>query len=148
MKNYVKPIDILLVEDSEGDVRLIEEALKEGKLKNRLFVVRNGVEAMEFLQKQGNFAHAEKPDLILLDLNLPKKDGREVLSEVKNSDHFKRIPIIILTTSSSEMDITNMYDLHANCYIVKPLDINKFFEVIKSIEEFWLTIVKLPDEDQ
>ncbi len=148
MKNYVKPIDILLVEDSEGDVRLIEEALKEGKLKNRLFTVRNGVEAMEFLLRQGKFAYAEKPDLILLDLNLPKKDGREVLSEIKNSDDLRRIPIIILTTSSSEMDINSMYDLHANCYIVKPIDINKFFEVIKSVEEFWLTIVKLPDEDK
>ncbi len=144
----IKPIDILLVEDSEGDARLIREALKEGKLHNTLYVAKDGVEAMDFLLKKGTFMNAVKPDLILLDLNLPKMDGREVLAEIKGDDVLKRIPVVILTTSSSETDIIKTYNLHANCYIVKPLDLDQFIRVVRSIESFWLTIVKLPDGDK
>lgn len=145
MGSVINPIDILLVEDSEGDIRLIREALREGKLNNELYVVRNGVEAMDFLQKRNKFADAVRPDLILLDLNLPKKDGREVLSEIKADEQLKRIPVVILTTSSSETDVIKTYNLHANCYIVKPLDLNQFIQVVKSVESFWLSIVKLPE---
>jgi two-component system, chemotaxis family, response regulator Rcp1 len=144
----IKPIDILLVEDSEGDVRLIQEALKDGKLQNKLYVAKDGVEAMEFLLKKGKFKNAVHPDLILLDLNLPKKDGREVLAEIKDNDELKHIPVIILTTSNEETDIVKTYNLHANCYIVKPLDLDQFIRVVRSIESFWLTIVKLPDGDK
>ncbi len=146
MKEFANPIDILLVEDSEGDVRLIREALKEGKLLNNLFVAKNGVEAMDFLSKSGNFPDAVRPDLVILDLNLPKKDGREVLEDIKTNPDFKRIPVVILTTSSAERDILASYNMHANCYIVKPLDMDQFIEVVKSIEDFWLSIVQLPDE--
>jgi CheY-like chemotaxis protein len=145
MNGSMKIVDILLVEDSEGDARLVREALKEGKVKNNLFIVRNGVEAMDFLHKKNKYNDMPRPDLILLDLNLPRKDGREVLNEIKNNDDFKRIPVVILTTSSAETDILNTYNLHANCYIVKPLDMNQFIRVVKSIENFWLTVVKLPD---
>jgi CheY-like chemotaxis protein len=141
------PIDILLVEDSEGDVRLIREALKEGRLLHNLFVAKNGVEAMDFLAKKGKFPDATTPDLIILDLNLPKKDGREVLEDIKTSPDFKRLPVVILTTSSAERDILASYNMHANCYIVKPLDMDQFIEVVKSIEDFWLSIVKLPDKE-
>jgi two-component system, chemotaxis family, response regulator Rcp1 len=142
----VKPIELLLVEDSEPDVRLTMEALCEAKVKNRLWVVEDGVEAMAFLRRQGDHADAPRPDLILLDLNLPRKDGREVLREIKSDDSLKRIPVVILTTSKSEEDVLRAYDLHANCYITKPVDFNRFMEVVKSIEDFWLTVVKLPDE--
>ena len=138
------PIEILLVEDNVGDVRLAVEALKEGKVLNHLSVARDGVEAMSFLRKEGEHAEAPRPDLILLDLNLPKKDGREVLSEIKTDDHLKSIPVVILTTSAAERDIMESYDLHANCYITKPVDLNQFIDVIQSIEGFWLTLVKLP----
>jgi two-component system, chemotaxis family, response regulator Rcp1 len=148
MNNSLKVIDILLVEDSEGDVRLVREALKEGKLKNNLFVAKDGVEAMDLLLKKGKYKDAVRPDLILLDLNLPKKDGREVLAEIKASDDLKRIPVVILTTSNAETDIIKTYNLYANCYIVKPLDLNQFISVVKSIENFWLSIVKLPDGDK
>ncbi len=148
MNEKIKPIDILLVEDSEGDVRLVLESLKEGKVKNTLYVARDGVEAMDFLLKKGKFADVERPDLILLDLNLPKKDGREVLADIKENDDLKRIPVVILTTSDAETDVVKTYDLHANCYIVKPLDLNRFIDVVRSIESFWLTIVKLPDREK
>jgi CheY-like chemotaxis protein len=139
-----RPIDILLVEDNPGDVRLTIEALKDGKVRNRLNVVQDGVEAMVFLRQEGKYAGAPRPDVILLDLNLPKKDGREVLAEIKADEHLRRIPVVVLTTSSSEQDILKTYDLHANCYITKPVDLEQFIEVVKGIEDFWLTVVKLP----
>jgi len=144
MENF-KIINILLVEDNPGDARLAKEALKEGKVKNQLHIVNNGVAATDFLFKRNDYKDAPRPDLIILDLNLPKKDGREVLAEIKADENLKRIPIVILTTSKTEEDILRTYNLHANCYITKPLDLNKFFEVIKSIEDFWLTVVKLPN---
>ena len=140
------PIEILLVEDSPGDIRLTQEVLKGGKILNRLSVVEDGVQAIAFLNREVPYANAPLPDLILLDLNLPKKDGREVLEVIKTDRKFRRIPVIILTTSRAEEDITKAYDLHANCYIAKPIDLDQFIRVIKSIEEFWLTIVKLPSE--
>lgn len=140
----VKPVEILLVEDNPGDVRLTVEALKEGKVLNRLSVVQNGVEALAFLRREGQYANAPRPHLILLDLNLPKKDGREVLAEIKTDDHLKRIPVVILTTSQAERDVLKSYSLHANCYITKPVDLDQFIAVVKSIEEFWLGIVMLP----
>jgi two-component system, chemotaxis family, response regulator Rcp1 len=143
----VKPIELLLVEDSEPDVRLTIEALREAKVKNRLWVVDDGVEAVDFLRRHGKHPDAPRPDLILLDLNLPRKDGRQVLKEIKNDDSLKRIPVVILTTSKSEEDVLRAYDLHANCYITKPVDFNRFMEVVKSIEDFWLTVVRLPDEE-
>lgn len=139
-----KLIDILLVEDNPADVRLAEEALKESKVKNTLFVVEDGVEAMAFLRQQGEYAGAPRPDLILLDLNLPRKSGREVLAEVKTDESLKRIPVVVLTASGAEEDIAKCYNHHANCYITKPLNFDQFMEVTKSIEDFWLTIVKLP----
>ncbi|MDN3511051.1 MAG: response regulator [Candidatus Jettenia sp. CY-1] len=138
------PIEILLVEDSPGDVRLTQEALKESKLKNNLHVVGDGAEAMAFLRKKGKYAAVPRPDLILLDLNLPKKDGREVLTEIKTDNNLLHIPVVILTVSRSEEDILRSYGLHANCYIVKPIDFNQFISVVKAIENFWFTIVKLP----
>ena len=143
----VKPIELLLVEDSEPDVRLTIEALHEAKVKNRLWVVEDGVEAIDFLRRQGKYADSPRPDLILLDLNLPRKDGRQVLKEIKADDSLKRIPVVVLTTSKSEEDVLRAYDLHANCYITKPVDFNRFMEVVKSIENFWLTVVRLPDEE-
>jgi len=138
------PIEILLVEDSPGDVRLTKEALKEAKMRNNLHVVGDGVAAMDFLHRKGRYASAPRPDVILLDLNLPKKDGREVLAEVKAEPDLRRIPVVILTVSQAEEDILRTYDLHANCYITKPVDLDQFLKVVKSIESFWLTIVKLP----
>ena len=138
------PIEILLVEDNPGDVRLTVEALKDGKVSNRLSVVGDGVEAMAFLRREGRFANAPRPHLILLDLNLPKKDGREVLAEVKQDPNLKRIPVVVLTTSQAEQDILRSYELHANAYITKPVDFEHFMGVVKSVEDFWLTIVKLP----
>jgi CheY-like chemotaxis protein len=145
---YGRPIEILLVEDNPGDVRLTEEALKEGKVINNLSVVTNGVEALNFLSRKGKYTDAPRPDLILLDLNLPKKNGREVLVEIKESPDFKRIPVVILTISKDEQDILGSYDLHANCYIIKPVDLNQFISIVKSVEDFWLTIVKLPPHDK
>ncbi|MBL0209781.1 MAG: response regulator [Holophagaceae bacterium] len=141
-----KPIEILLVEDNPGDVRLTREALKEGKVRNVLSVVQDGVEALAFLKRQGAYAKAARPDLILLDLNLPKIDGQEVLAEIKESPALRAIPVVILTTSSAEQDILRTYNLHANCYITKPLDMDQFISVVKSIEDFWLTVVKLPPD--
>jgi len=139
-----KTIEILLVEDNPGDVRLTEEALKEGKIVNRLSVVGDGVEALAFLRREAKYANASRPDLILLDLNLPKKDGREVLAEIKADDDLKRIPVVILTISKAEEDILKTYNLHCNCYITKPVDLSQFLTVVKAVEDFWLTIVKLP----
>jgi CheY-like chemotaxis protein len=139
-----RPIEILLVEDNAGDVRLVKEALEENKFLNNLHVARDGVEAMEFLHKEGKYANAVRPDLILLDLNLPKKDGREVLAEVKVDEDLKRIPVVIMTISKAEEDILKTYNLHANCYITKPIDLDQFIKVVKSVESFWLAIVELP----
>lgn len=137
-------INILLVEDNPGDIRLTKEVLKEGKIRNNLSVVTDGEEALFFLKKQGQYRDVLTPDIILLDLNLPKKDGREVLSQIKDDAFLKMIPVIVLTTSDAEQDIKNVYENHANCYITKPVDFNQFINVIRSIENFWLTIVKLP----
>lgn len=137
-------LKILLVEDNPGDVRLTMEALKDAEVPNKLSVVRDGVEAMEFLRRQGQYATAARPDLILLDLNLPRKDGRQVLKEIKADDTLKRIPVVVLTTSRAEEDILKAYDLNANCYITKPVDLDQFTQVMQAIEVFWLTVVKLP----
>jgi chemotaxis family two-component system response regulator Rcp1 len=142
--NNLTPIEILLIEDSPADVRLTKEALKEEKIHNSLSVVKDGVEAMAFLRRQGKYAGAPRPDLILLDLNLPKKDGREVLEEIKSDKELKVIPVVVLTISKAEEDVIKSYDLHANCYITKPIDLNQFSRVVKTIQDFWLTIVKLP----
>jgi len=139
-----KTIEILLVEDNPADIRLAQEAFKDAKVRNILHTVGDGVEAMAFLRRQGKYADVARPDLILLDLNLPKKDGREVLAEIKTDEHLKLIPVVILTVSKDEEDILRTYNLHANCYITKPIDFEQFMKVVKSIEEFWLTIVKLP----
>jgi CheY-like chemotaxis protein len=139
-----EPIEILLVEDNPGDVHLTKEAMKETKVLNKVSVVKDGVEAMDYLRKKGSFSNACRPDLILLDLNLPRKDGREVLAEVKSDADLKRIPVVILTTSQDEKDILKSYNLHANCYIAKPVDLQQFIEVVKSIEDFWVSIVSLP----
>ncbi len=138
------PIEILLVEDNPGDVRLTVEALKEAKVRNRVHVVDDGVKAMAFLRRQAAYSTAPRPDLILLDLNLPKKDGREVLEELKHDGDLKRIPVVILTTSQAEQDILKAYELHANCYITKPVDLDQFLKVVRSIDEFWFTVVTLP----
>ncbi|HEX2386415.1 MAG TPA: response regulator [Candidatus Binatia bacterium] len=137
---------ILLVEDNPGDVRLTMEALKEGKILNEVRVVEDGVEALDFLYRSGKYHDAPRPDLILLDLNLPKKDGREVLAEIKADETLKKIPVVVLTTSAAERDILRAYNLHANCYITKPVDLEQFIHVVQLIEDFWLTIVKLPRE--
>jgi CheY-like chemotaxis protein len=139
------PVEILLVEDNPGDVRLTVEALKEGKVRNNLHVTEDGAAAMEFLRNQGNYEDAVRPDIILLDLNLPRKDGREVLAEIKADDDLKRIPVVILTTSKDEQDVLTTYNLHANCYITKPVDLDQFISVVRTIKTFWLTIVKLPN---
>jgi len=144
MENF-KIIDILIVEDNPGDARLAQEALKESKIKNQLHIVNDGMAATDFLFKRNDYKDAPRPDLIILDLNLPKKDGREVLAEIKTEENLKSIPVVILTTSKAEEDILKTYNLHANCYITKPLDFDKFMEVVKSIEDFWLSVVKLPN---
>jgi CheY-like chemotaxis protein len=146
-ENSVKVIDILLVEDSPGDVRLTQEALKDAKVLNNLYVARDGVEALDFLRKKGRFEHAVRPDLILLDLNLPRKNGQEVLAEIKADQELKQIPVVILTVSTAEEDIVRSYNLHANCYINKPVEFNSFLDVVKSIEDFWLSVVKLPPKE-
>ena len=140
------PIEILLVEDNSGDARLAMEALKDAKVRNNLRWVQDGVEALAFLRREGEHSTAPRPDLVLLDLNLPKKDGREVLADIKGDDNLKRIPVVILTISATEDDIMTSYNLHANCYITKPLGLDQFMKVVKSIESFWLTIVKLPPD--
>ena len=139
-----EPIDILLVEDNPGDVRLTVEALKEAKVLNSLETVDDGVKALAFLRKEGPYAEAKRPDLILLDLNLPRKDGRQVLEEIKQDPGLKAIPVVILTSSKAEEDILRSYNLHANCYVTKPVDLERFLEVVRLIEDFWLTVVRLP----
>jgi CheY-like chemotaxis protein len=145
MMELLRPIEILLVEDSPADIRLTEEALKENKLKVNLNVVNDGVEAMEYLRNENKYADKPRPDLILLDLNMPRKDGREVLKEIKEDQHLRTIPVVVLTISKSEEDILLTYKQHVNCYIRKPLDLNQFMEVVKKIENFWFTIVTLPN---
>jgi chemotaxis family two-component system response regulator Rcp1 len=139
-----RPVEILLVEDNPGDVRLTQEVFKEGKVNNQLSVAWDGEEAMAFLRREGKFVEVPRPDIILLDLNLPRKDGREVLAEIKVDPDLKSIPVVVLTTSQAESDLMQTYNLHANCYIVKPVDLDHFIEVVKRIEGFWLQIVKLP----
>ncbi|MCF8034121.1 MAG: response regulator [Desulfarculaceae bacterium] len=141
-----QPIKILLVEDNPGDARLAQEALKEAKVANELYWVDNGVKAVQFLRCQGEYPDAPRPDVVLLDLNLPLMDGREVLAEIKADEVLKSIPVVVLTVSEAEEDILKSYDLHANCYITKPLDLDRFMDVVKQIEEFWLSIVKLPPQ--
>ncbi len=143
-EKYGTPIEVLLVEDNPGDVRLTKEALKEGKMQINLSVVVDGLDAMAFLRKEGKYKEVPTPDLILLDLNLPKKDGREVLADIKKDNNLKLIPVVVLTTSDAEQDIMKTYELHVNCYITKPVDYEQFITVVKSIEDFWLTIVRLP----
>jgi two-component system, chemotaxis family, response regulator Rcp1 len=141
-----RPVEILLVEDNPGDVRLTREALREGKVRNNLAVASDGIEAIAYLRKEGEHAGAVRPDLILLDLNLPRKDGREVLAEIKADPALRNIPVVVLTSSQAEEDIVRAYDLHANCYVTKPVDLDQFIRVVESIEDFWFTIVKLPPE--
>ena len=148
METTNKPIEILLVEDNEGDARLAQEALKDSKVTNIIHHVHDGIEAMDFLHHKGKYKDAVRPDLILLDLNLPRKDGREVLTEIKNDDNLKMIPVVILTISSNEQDILKTYNLYVNCFITKPLDFEQFLIVVHSIEDFWLTIVSLPPNNQ
>jgi two-component system, chemotaxis family, response regulator Rcp1 len=138
------PIEILLVEDNPGDVRLTQEALRDSKLHNRLSVVEDGVEALAFLKREGHYNDSPRPDIILLDLNLPRKSGREVLEEIKNDEVLKRIPVVVLTTSEDERDVMASYNLHANCYITKPVDLSQFITIVRNIKEFWFTIVRLP----
>ena len=144
MRTIGKPVEILLVEDNEGDIGLIEEVFEEAKIRNSLHIAENGEEAMLYLHAKGKFSGSPRPDIILLDLNLPKKDGREVLKEIKEDVNFKSIPVVILTTSNAEKDILRAYDLHANAYITKPLDFDQFIKVVESIGDFWLQIVNLP----
>lgn len=142
----VKLIDILVVEDNPGDARLITEVLKSNKIHNSLHVVKDGVEAMDFLHQKGEFTNVPRPDLIFLDLNLPRKDGREVLAELKSDDRFMQIPVVVMTMSQSEEDILKSYSLHANCYVTKPIDLDQFIKVVDSIENFWFSLVKLPSK--
>jgi CheY-like chemotaxis protein len=142
-----RPIEILLVEDSPSDTDLTVAALAAAKISNRLSVVEDGVQAMEFLRRQGGYAQAPRPDLILLDLNLPRKDGREVLADIRADEKLTTIPVVVLTTSQAEKDVLHAYALHANCYITKPVDFQQFMEVVRAIEDFWLTVVKLPPEN-
>ena len=146
--NSSRLIEILLVEDNPGDVRLTKEALRDAKVRNTMEAVPDGVEAMAFLRKEGRYQHSIRPDLILLDLNLPKKSGLEVLKEVKADEDLRRIPVVVLTTSQAEQDIVKSYDLHANAYIAKPVELSQFIAVVKAIEDFWLEIVRLPPNDE
>jgi len=143
-RGEARPIEVLLVEDNPGDVRLTREALRDGKVSNHLSVVADGVEALRFLRREGQYAGAPRPDVVLLDLNLPKKDGREVLQEIKQDPALRTIPVVILTSSEAERDIAGAYALQANCYITKPVDLDQFITVVRSIEDFWFSIVKLP----
>ena len=144
MRKQAQPIDMLLVDDNPGDVRLTQEVLRDSKLINRLCVVTDGEQAMDFLKRRSTYTGAVRPDLVLLDLNLPRKNGREVLSEIKADPDLKRIPVVILTSSQAEEDVLKSYDMHANCYITKPVDLEQFVQVVRSIENFWVSIVKLP----
>ena len=146
MMNNDQPIEILLVEDNPGDVRLTLEVMKDARVRNHISMVKDGVEALAFLRREGDYADAPRPDLILLDLNLPKKDGREVLADIKSDPTMRRIPVVVLTVSKDEEDILKSYDLYANCYVTKPINMEQFIAVVRSIEDFWLTIVKLPHD--
>jgi CheY-like chemotaxis protein len=146
-RNGNRPIEILLVEDNLGDARLTEEALKEGKVRNNLHHAKDGVEAMQFLLREGEHKNKPRPDLVLLDLNLPRKDGREVLADMRKNPELRTIPVVVLTTSEAEQDVVRTYELCANCYITKPVDLEKFITIVRSIEDFWLTIVRLPSFD-
>ncbi len=146
--SYVRPIEILLVEDSPSDVKLTLTILEQAKMANRVSHVEDGVAAMEFLHRQGEYANAPRPDLILLDLNLPRKDGREVLAELKTDPQLATIPVVVLTTSKAEQDVLRSYELHANCYVTKPVDFTSFLDVVQSIEKFWLAVVTLPSKTQ
>ncbi len=148
MGPFVRPIEILLVEDSPSDVKLTLTILGQAKIANQVSHVEDGVEAMEFLRQQGKYVHAPRPDLILLDLNLPRKDGREVLAELKIDPELATIPVVVLTTSKSEQDVLRSYELRANCYVTKPVDFTSFLEVVQSIEKFWLAVVTLPGKPQ
>jgi len=141
-----EPVEILMAEDNPGDVTLTRKALEEGKLANNLHVVNDGVEAMAYLNGEGEYADRPRPDLILLDLNMPRKDGREVLEDIKSDDDLKRIPVVVLTSSEAEEDVAKSYELHANAYLTKPIDFDGFLEIVGSLEEFWLEVVKLPPE--
>ena len=143
----IEEVHVLLVEDNPGDVRLTQEALKDSRIHVRLSVAKDGVEAIEFLRRQGRYAAATRPDLVLLDLNLPRKNGGEVLQEIKADESLKTIPVVVLTTSKADQDVARVYNLHANCYIVKPVDFHQFTTVVRSIEAFWFAIVKLPREE-
>jgi len=147
MSELLRPVEILLVEDNPGDAELARVALRKSKIHNTLNVVEDGESAMDYLHRQGAHTNAVRPDLILLDLNLPRKDGREVLDEIKSDPQLRRIPVVILTTSRAEEDVLKSYNLHANCYITKPIDLSQFMKVVKSIEDFWLSIVVLPHND-
>ncbi len=146
-KQKMKPVDILIVEDNPGDARLIKEVINGNKIQCQLHLVKDGVEAMNFLNRKEEFTGSPRPDLIFLDLNLPKKDGREVLAEIKTDDNLKQIPVVVMTTSQAEEDILKSYSLHANCYVTKPLDLDQFVNVVKSIEDFWFSLVKLPTKE-
>lgn len=148
MNDILKPVEILLVEDNPADARLVVEVFKDFKLDNRLHIVEDGVEAFDFLHKQGKYGDVPQPDVIILDLNLPRKDGRKVLEEIKKEDKLKYIPIVILTTSSNKSDVIQTYKHHANCFITKPVDFEQFMDVIRSIENFWLTVARLPCNDK
>jgi len=148
MNDNIEPIEILLVEDNVRDARLAVETLKESKINNNLYHVKDGIEAMRFLHRQGDYAGVPVPDLILLDLNLPRKDGREVLAEVKEDLRLRLIPVVVMTSSEAERDLVRSYGLHANAYVVKPLDMDGFVEVVQGVKDFWLTIVKLPPKAQ
>lgn len=143
----MKPIDILIVEDNAGDLRLIRDVLLDSKISNQISTAKDGEEALDFLFKRGKFSDRNTPDLIILDLNLPRKDGREVLAEIKTDTELKKIPVVVMTMSQSDEDILKAYSLHANCFVTKPIDLNQFVKVVKSIEDFWLTIVKLPPKN-
>ena len=147
-KTNLRPIEILLVEDNPGDARLTQEALREGKIHNHLHHVRDGVEALAFLRQEDAYRDVPVPDLILLDLNLPRKDGREVLNDLKQDAKLRLIPVVVLTTSEAEQDVLRSYELHANCYISKPVDLEKFFDIVRAIEKFWLAIVTLPSRGE
>lgn len=143
---HPKPIEILMVEDNPGDVRLTQEAFKDNKIKNNMYVAEDGERALDFLYRRNGFEAAVRPDLILLDLNLPKMDGRAVLKEIKEDPNLRRIPVVVLTTSEASEDIVRTYDLHANSYITKPVDFEQFIKVVRTIEDFWFSVVKLPQE--
>ncbi len=148
MQNAVGPINILLAEDNPADVRLTAEALEDGKVLHHLHSVNDGVEALTFLRREGKYASAPRPDLILLDLNMPRKDGREVLQDIKNDTLLRSIPIVVMTSSEAEQDIVEAYELHANCYVTKPVGLEEFIKVVQSVNEFWLTVVKLPPANE